>query len=62
MGAGSATSPTLCTCQQQRMRNHLPSSSSSSSSTDSQHCSEGDEQARGQQDSPGAPGRSEVMN
>lgn len=61
MGAGSATSPSLRTCQQRQMCSHLPSSSSSNS-TDSQHCSEGGEQERSQQDSPGAPGRSEVTN
>ena len=63
MGAGSAASPTPHTHKRQWVHNHLPSSSfSSSTSPNSQCCSGADEQARSQQDSPGAPGRSEAMN
>lgn len=57
MGAGSAAPPPHTPTEWQRVRNHLPSSS-----PDSQHRSREDEQARSQQGSPGALGRSEAMN
>lgn len=60
MAVGSATPPPHTPTKWQWVRNHLPSSSSSS--PDSQRCSREDEQARSQQGSPGALGRSEAMN
>lgn len=60
-GRRQCNSPTTHTHEMAAVRNHLPSSSSSSS-PDSQRCSREDEQARSQQGSPGALGRSEAMN